>query len=351
MTLGQRIQQIRLEYGLSQEEFAEKLGTTRQSVSRWELDECCPEIAKIVLISRIFSVTTDSILRDGISTFEGDTAYFDCGVYRSAYREIVETEKFSLVLYTSGDKNTLGMRLYRGYEDKKRLEAICERDLIAEKTEYAYLVADSTPHIVVSNSEKLSEKLTEPYDPTVKSPMRRLESFAVDHSGEPLPTVKEAGIPKCLTLWRMADSFYATHEKMHFYLCTGKTEYIFSIQEKDTNIYCGASYNLVFDLGLFSGGQFFRIRNYKDNSEKWCRFHCDFSYEGREIDIPTEQCELGKCLETTKGLMWCVKRYTDDTIVLQGCGDDEYIYRRADRRTERFQTESRSLHIEKSPET
>ena len=51
MTLGQRIQQIRIEHGLSQEEFAEKLGTTRQTVSRWELDQTFPEIAKIVLIS------------------------------------------------------------------------------------------------------------------------------------------------------------------------------------------------------------------------------------------------------------------------------------------------------------
>ena len=107
---------------------------------------------------------------------------------------------------------------------------------------------------------------------------------------------------------------------------------------KDTNIYCGASYNIVFDLGLFSGGQFFRIRNYKDNSEKWCRFHCDFSYESSDVKIPTEQCELGKCFITTKGLMWCIKRYTDDEIVLQGCGDNDYIYRRTDRRTEQFAT-------------
>lgn len=87
---------------------------------------------------------------------------------------------------------------------------------------------------------------------------------------------------------------------------------------------------------VFSGGQFFRIRNYKDNSEKWCRSHCDFSYESRDIKIQTEQCELGKCLMTTNGLMWCIKRYTDDEIVLQGCGDDEYTYRRTDKRTEQF---------------
>lgn len=166
--------------------------------------------------------------------------------------------------------------------------------------------------------------------------MQRLEAFSVDHSGVPLPTVKEAGIPKCLAQWRMADSYFARQDNFNFFLCTGKTEYIFSIKPKDVNIYCGASYNLVFDLGLFGGGQFFRIRNYKDNSEKWCRFTCDFSYEPREINIPTEQCALGKCLETNKGLMWCVKRYTDDEIVLQGCGNDEYTYRRTDKRSEQF---------------
>lgn len=96
MTIGQRIQQIRLGLGLSQEEFGAKLGTTRQTVSRWELDQSYPELAKIVLISRLFSVTTDSILKDGITTFDNETEVFVCGVYRSANAEIVETEKYAL---------------------------------------------------------------------------------------------------------------------------------------------------------------------------------------------------------------------------------------------------------------
>ena len=239
------------------------------------------------------------------------------------------------MLYCSSDKNILGAKLYKGYENKKSLVAVCERDLVEEKTKFAYLVEDSAPHTAITNSELVSE-LSTAWDPDIKNSMRRLESFMVDHSDVPLPTVKEAGIPQCLTVWRMADSYCATHDNFNFYLCTGKTEYIFSINVQDTNIYCGASYNTVFDLGLFSGGQFFRIRNYKDNSEKWCGFLCDFSYEPREIKIPTEECELGKCLRTSKGLMWCVKRYNDDEIVLQGCGDDEYTYRRTDKRSEQF---------------
>lgn len=338
MTLGQRIQQIRTEHGLSQEEFADRLATTRQSVSRWELDQTCPELAKIVLISKLFSISTDSILKDGISTFDSELDYFTCGVYRGANHEIVETERFALVFYCSSDKNILGAKLYRGYENKKRLVAICERDQVDQKTEYAYFVEDSDPYTTISNSETMSQKLGEKYDPNAKKSMRRLEAFAVDHSGASLPSVKEAGIPQCLRLWRMADSYHATHDDFQFFLCTGKTEYIFSIKPQDTNIYCGASYNIVFDLGLFGSGQFFRIRNYQDNREVWCRFFCDFSYEARETQIPIEQCELGKCLQTGQGFMWCLKRYTDDEIVLQGCGDDEYTYRRTDKRTEQFST-------------
>ena len=127
MTLGQRIQQIRVAHGLSQEEFGEKLGTTRQTVSRWELDQSQPEIAKIVLISKLFSVTTDSMLRDGISTFDEEIASFSCGIYRSSSAEVVETEKFSLVYYCSADRDSLGTKLYFGFENKKRLAGEFER--------------------------------------------------------------------------------------------------------------------------------------------------------------------------------------------------------------------------------
>lgn len=334
MTIGQRIYQIRTEHGLSQEEFGEKLGTTRQTVSRWELDQAYPELAKIVLISKIFCVTTDSILKDGISTFDMKIEYFTCGVYRSALSEIVETEKFTLVYYCTPDKSVLGTKLYSGFENRRHLTAICERDQTRQVTEYAYSLADGKT--VMSNSDLLASQLGKPYDSSNQKSMRRLEQFLVDHTGNPLPTVKESGIPACLMLWRMADSYHADADYFQFFLCTGKTEYIFSIRPEDTNIYCGASYNVVFDLGMFGGGQFFRIRNYKDNSEKYCRFFCDFSYEFREVDIPTEESVLGKCLTTSKGMMWCVKRYTDDEIVLQGCGEDEYIYRRTDTRDEQF---------------
>lgn len=333
MTLGQRILQIRTEHNLSQESFAEKLGTTRQTVSRWELDQTYPTLENIVRISRIFSITTDSMLRDGISTFDTESDTFVCGVYRSTDSELVETEQFALLYYQTADETILGTALYRGFDTQKKRIAVCEYSRTDKRTTYAYLTENGT---VIANSDSLKAQLTEPYDPSRKKAMHRTETFIVDHSGKPLPSVKEAGIPTCLAQWKMSDSYHADACEMTFLLSTGKTDYVFTIQPTDTNIYCGASYNIVFDLGLFGGRQFFRIRNFRDNTEPFCGFHADFSYTPPDIRIPTEQCVPGGCIYTREGILWCVKRYTDDEIVLQGCGDDEYFYRRRDKRTERF---------------
>lgn len=63
MTLGEKIYTLRMKEGLSQEAFGEKLGVSRQSVSKWETDQSIPELDKIVLISDLFAVTTDYLLK------------------------------------------------------------------------------------------------------------------------------------------------------------------------------------------------------------------------------------------------------------------------------------------------
>jgi len=62
VNVGEKIQEHRMKNGLSQEVLADKLGVTRQSVSRWELGQALPELDKIVAISRLFKVTTDELL-------------------------------------------------------------------------------------------------------------------------------------------------------------------------------------------------------------------------------------------------------------------------------------------------
>lgn len=66
MTLGEKIYALRVKDGLSQESFGEKLGVSRQSVSKWETDQSVPELDKIVMISELFAVSTDYLLKEYI---------------------------------------------------------------------------------------------------------------------------------------------------------------------------------------------------------------------------------------------------------------------------------------------
>ncbi len=71
MTFGEKIQKLRKEAGLSQEELSYQLGVSRQAISKWERDNGYPETEKIVRISKIFNVTLDYLLNeDSIQTPE-----------------------------------------------------------------------------------------------------------------------------------------------------------------------------------------------------------------------------------------------------------------------------------------
>lgn len=62
MGIGTQIQQLRTSNSLTQEQLAEKLEVSRQSVSKWELGTAVPEIDKVIMMSKLFSVCTDQIL-------------------------------------------------------------------------------------------------------------------------------------------------------------------------------------------------------------------------------------------------------------------------------------------------
>ena len=64
MKFHEKIQILRKEKGLSQEELAEMMQVSRQSVSKWESAGAYPETEKLVVLSEIFGVTIDSLLKD-----------------------------------------------------------------------------------------------------------------------------------------------------------------------------------------------------------------------------------------------------------------------------------------------
>lgn len=63
ITFGKRLQRLRKENGLSQESLSEKLSITRQTISKWELDQSTPEIEYIAQLSDIFEVSTDYLIK------------------------------------------------------------------------------------------------------------------------------------------------------------------------------------------------------------------------------------------------------------------------------------------------
>ncbi|MDX9917759.1 MAG: helix-turn-helix transcriptional regulator [Gudongella sp.] len=68
MSIGEKIQHLRKTNNLSQEQLAGKLSVSRQAISKWELGESTPDTDKVILLSRIFQVSTDYLLLDDINS-------------------------------------------------------------------------------------------------------------------------------------------------------------------------------------------------------------------------------------------------------------------------------------------
>lgn len=66
MKLGAQIKKLRNELALSQEELAEKVFVSRQSISNWENDKTYPDIKSLLLLSEIFSVSLDNLVKGDI---------------------------------------------------------------------------------------------------------------------------------------------------------------------------------------------------------------------------------------------------------------------------------------------
>ena len=63
MTFGERLSVLRKKNGFSQEQLAERLSLTRQTISKWELDQSTPDISYILKLSNLFSVSTDYLIK------------------------------------------------------------------------------------------------------------------------------------------------------------------------------------------------------------------------------------------------------------------------------------------------
>lgn len=65
MTLAEKILSLRTARGMSQDDLAEKLEVSRQSVSKWETGQSTPDLDKIIKLADLFGVTVDELVREG----------------------------------------------------------------------------------------------------------------------------------------------------------------------------------------------------------------------------------------------------------------------------------------------
>ncbi len=63
MSLGQQLKKLRESKGFSQEDVAKKIGIMRQAVYKWENDKSCPDIENLILLSEMYNVTLDELIK------------------------------------------------------------------------------------------------------------------------------------------------------------------------------------------------------------------------------------------------------------------------------------------------
>lgn len=76
MNFSEKLKEIRKDEGLSQEQLAEKIGVSRQAITKWETGKGLPDVENIVILAEIFKITLDELLRDSVVKQEHETAVY-----------------------------------------------------------------------------------------------------------------------------------------------------------------------------------------------------------------------------------------------------------------------------------
>ena len=88
MEIGKQIKTHRAKFGLSQEEFADKIFVTRQTVSNWENDKSYPDINSLVLMAEVFGVSLDSLVKGDIEEMNEKIKTVDIEYLNKANRRL-----------------------------------------------------------------------------------------------------------------------------------------------------------------------------------------------------------------------------------------------------------------------
>ncbi len=143
MNIGKKISQLRSRLGISQEELAEKLEVSRQSVSKWEMDQALPSLEKIIQLCELFGISTDQLLKDKIeikTSTPGKNKYFGTDGFRGEANinltsmHAYKVGRFLGWYYAStSEKNSYRPRVVIG-KDTRRSSYMLEYSIVAGLT-------------------------------------------------------------------------------------------------------------------------------------------------------------------------------------------------------------------------
>ena len=108
MIFADKLINLRKKAGMSQEELADRLGVSRQSVSKWEGAQSIPDINKVIELSNIFGVSTDYLLKDELE-FEDNTPVEDVKERKAV--SIEEVNEYLEIIDKTRKMNALGVLL------------------------------------------------------------------------------------------------------------------------------------------------------------------------------------------------------------------------------------------------
>lgn len=137
MTFAEKLKGVRKQAGMSQEQLAERLGVSRQAVTKWETDAGIPDIENIMAISALFGISIDELLSNGKIHREGADFLFES----VTEYDIDETKRYDM---NFGAAKRL---VIRGYGGQKLRVRLASNTLPAIQSDFKVKIDDGRKHI------------------------------------------------------------------------------------------------------------------------------------------------------------------------------------------------------------
>ncbi|MCM1183473.1 MAG: helix-turn-helix domain-containing protein [Roseburia sp.] len=141
MNFSEKLKEIRKKEGISQEQLAEKIGVSRQAITKWETGKGLPDVENMVIIAEIFKTTIDELLTDSVkkavpqeAVYTSETIYdidcekhfdFNIGSAAAIVLSTGDDEKLHVRLSSETLENLDAMFKIKLDEKKNKLDVLC----------------------------------------------------------------------------------------------------------------------------------------------------------------------------------------------------------------------------------